>query len=204
MIRTSTLMFSTPPSRMNSRSWMTRSSLAWVSSGMLPISSKKIVPLSASSNSPFFGYTAPVNAPLTWPNRFDSSKSGGRLPELTVMNARSARDEFLAGAALAVDQDRRPRRRRLHDQVEHLAHARAPPDDFPQPVLVRQQVLAQCPVLRDQPPLRQRVPQHHQHFVVLERLGDVVEGAALHRRDGVLDRGEGGDHQHRQVVVYFL
>ena len=128
MMRTSTLIVSTPPSRMNSRSWITRSSLACVSSGMLPISSKKIVPLSASSNRPFFGYTAPVNAPLTWPKRFDSSRSGGRLPELTVMNAlvgarrvlvQRARDQLLAGAALAVDQDRRPARRRLDDQVEH-------------------------------------------------------------------------------------
>ena len=64
-----------------------------MSSGMLPISSKKIVPLSASSKRPFFGYTAPVNAPFTWPKRFDSSKSGGRLPEFTVMNALSARAE---------------------------------------------------------------------------------------------------------------
>ena len=54
---------------------------------------------------------------------------------------------------------------------------------------------------RDQPALRQRVAQDDQHFVVLERLADVVVGAALHRRDRVLDRRERGDHQHRQVVV---
>ena len=53
-ILTSTLITSTPPRRMNSRSCITRSSLAWVSRGMLPISSKKSVPLSASSNRPFF------------------------------------------------------------------------------------------------------------------------------------------------------
>jgi hypothetical protein len=55
MMRTSTLMVSTPPRRMNSRSWMTRSSLGWVSSGTLPISSKKMLPRSATSNSPFLG-----------------------------------------------------------------------------------------------------------------------------------------------------
>ena len=133
MMRTSTLIVSTPPSRMNSRSWITRSSLACVSSGMLPISSKKIVPLSASSNRPFFGYTAPVNAPLTWPKRFDSSRSGGRLPELTVMNALSARaespmkragDELLAGAALALNQHRRAARRGARDQVVDRLHLR--------------------------------------------------------------------------------
>ena len=129
------------------------------------------------------------------------------------MNARSERAEFwcsdarhqlLAGAALAVDQDRRPARRRLDDQVEHLPHARALADDLAEAVGVGLQVLPQRAVLGDQPPLRQRVAQDDQHLVVLERLGDVVEGAALHRRDGVLDRGERGDHQHRQVVVDLL
>ena len=79
---------------MKSRSWMTRNSLACVSSGTLPISSKKTLPLSARSNMPFFGYTAPVNAPLTWPKSVDSSRSGGRLPEFTVTKERSAREEF--------------------------------------------------------------------------------------------------------------
>ena len=55
MIRTSTLIVSMPPRRMKSRSWITRSSFACVSSGTLPISSKKMLPLSARSNSPFFG-----------------------------------------------------------------------------------------------------------------------------------------------------
>ena len=129
------------------------------------------------------------------------------------MNARSdagrvlmqrPRHQLLAGAALAVDQDRRAARRRLDDQVEHLPHPRAAADDLAEPVGVRLQVLPQRAVLGDQPPLRQRVAQHDQHFVVLERLGDVVERAALHRRDRVLDRGERGDHQHRQVVVDLL
>ena len=93
MIRVSTFFVSTPPRRMNSRSWITRNSFAWVSTGTLPISSKKIVPLSASSKSPFLAATAPVNAPLRWPNRFDSSRSGGRLPEFTVTKGWSARGE---------------------------------------------------------------------------------------------------------------
>ena len=93
MMRASTFFVSTPPSRMNSRSCITRSSLACVSIGTLPISSKKIVPLSASSNSPFLAATAPVKAPLRWPNRFDSSRSGGRLPEFTVTKGWSARGE---------------------------------------------------------------------------------------------------------------
>ena len=115
-----------------------------------------------------------------------------------------ARHELLAGAALAVDQNRRAARRRLHDQVEHLLHPRAAADDLAEAVGVRLQVLAERAVLGDEPALREGVAHDGQHFVVLERLGDVVEGAALHRRDRALDRRERGDHQHRQVVVDLL
>ena len=49
---------------MNSFSWITRSSFAWVSRWMLPISSKKIEPPSATSKSPRLLAIAPVKAPL--------------------------------------------------------------------------------------------------------------------------------------------
>ncbi len=94
-MRTSTLIVWVPPSRMNSFSCMTRSSLACVSRLMEEISSKKMVPLSAASNRPFFKATAPVKAPLTCPNRWLSSRSGGREPLLTVTNGASARFEFM-------------------------------------------------------------------------------------------------------------
>ncbi len=61
---------------------------------MLPISSKKIEPPEAASNSPFLLATAPVKAPLTWPNRLLSSRSGGIEPELTVTKGPSARREW--------------------------------------------------------------------------------------------------------------
>ena len=47
----------------------------------------------------------------------------------------------------------------------------------------------------------ERVSQNHQHFVVLERLGHVVERAALHRGDRVLDRGKRGHHDDGQLFV---
>ena len=43
-----------------------------------------------------------------------------------------------------------------------------------------------------------------EHFVVLEGLGDVVEGAALHGRDRRFDRRKRRDHQHRKVVIELL
>ena len=80
---------------MNSFSWITRSSLDWVSGGMFPISSKKIVPPWATSNRPFLCDTAPVKAPLTWPNRVLSRSSLGIDPEFTVTNGPSLRFELL-------------------------------------------------------------------------------------------------------------
>ena len=71
-------------------------------------------------------------------------------------------------------------------------------------VRVGLEILAQHAVLGDQPALGQGVSHDGEHFVVLEGLRDVVEGAPLHRGDGALDRRERGNHQHRQLVVYLL
>ena len=53
---------------------------------MVPISSKKIVPLLAISKYPLRAATAPVNAPFTWPNSADSSSSDGTEPLFTGTN----------------------------------------------------------------------------------------------------------------------
>ena len=112
-----------------------------------------------------------------------------------------ARHQLLAGAALALDQDRRAARRRLDDQVEHLPHPRAAADDVGELVVALLDVLPEVAVLVQQPPPLHRVADDDQHFVVLERLGDVVERAGLHRRDRALDRGVGGDDDDVQVLV---
>ena len=112
-----------------------------------------------------------------------------------------ARRQLLAGPALAFHEDRRAAQRGLGDQLEHLAHARAAADDVPQPLLLRAQARAERAVLGHQPPLLGRVADHHHHFFVLERLGDVVERAVLHGRDRVLERRVGGDEDDRQVFV---
>ena len=91
MMRTSTWIGSTPPTRRNSRSWITRSSLAWVSGEMVPTSSRKRVPSSAASNRPRRLATAPVKAPLTCPKRVDSSSSDGMALVCTGTKGPSAR-----------------------------------------------------------------------------------------------------------------
>ena len=59
-------------------------------------------------------------------------------------------------------------------------------------------------VLFDEAAALDGVADDDEHFVVLEGLGDVVEGAALHRGDRALDRRECRDHQHRHLVVDLL
>ena len=77
MMRTSTRTLSFEPSGMNSRSCRTRSSFTWISGPMVPISSKKIVPRLAVSNKPLRLAMAPVNDPLTCPNKSGFQQFGG-------------------------------------------------------------------------------------------------------------------------------
>src|ERR1700692_495707 len=98
-----------------------------------------------------------------------------------------ARDELLAGAATSLDEDRRTARRSLDDEIEHLPHARTLADDVRELVVPLLDVLTERPILVDQPPPLQRVADDHEHFLVLERLRDVVERPALHRGNRALD-----------------
>ena len=53
---------------------------------MVPISSRKMVPPSASANFPFLLVLAPVKAPRTCPNSSDSSRVSGMAAQLTLMS----------------------------------------------------------------------------------------------------------------------
>jgi hypothetical protein len=90
-----------------------------------------------------------------------------------------ARHELFAGPALPHDENRRPARRRLDDQIEHLLHPRTATDDARELLGLRLEVLAQCGVLGNQPAPLHRVAHNDQDLVVLERLGDIVEGPAF-------------------------
>ena len=91
MIRRSTLVGRVSPILMNSPHSSTRSSLACSSTGISPISSRKSVPLSASSNNPFLSLVAPVKLPARWPNNSLSSSSLEKAEQLTATNAPFAR-----------------------------------------------------------------------------------------------------------------
>ena len=120
-----------PPTGSIVCSCSTRSTLACVFRLMSPISSRKIVPPSATSNLPRRSATAPVNAPRTWPKSSLSISSSGIAAQLTSTNGAvpaaaervdGARDELLAGAVLAVDEHAAVGRRRHRDLLAQLAH----------------------------------------------------------------------------------
>ena len=86
MTRTSTAISSVPPTRRITFSCNARSSLICIACDVSPISSRKIVPPSATSKKPFLFATAPVNEPLVCPNSSLSSSSSGRAPQLIETN----------------------------------------------------------------------------------------------------------------------
>ncbi len=109
--------------------------------------------------------------------------------------------QLLARAALALNQDRRPARGGLDDQVEHLPHPGAAPDDVGELVVPLLDVLPERAVLAQQVAPLEGVADDDEHLVVLERLRDVVERSALHRGNRALDRRVRGDDDDGQLLV---
>ena len=115
------------------RSWSTRSSFTWRFGLMSPISSRKIVPPSASAKRPSRWLTALVKAPShvaeelgfeqLLGNRAAVHRDEHALGAAAVVVDR-ARDQLLAGAALARDQHRAVGVGHLVDDVEHAAQRR--------------------------------------------------------------------------------
>ena len=169
-----------------------------------PISSRKIVPASASSNFPMRRPAAPVNAPRSCPKSSLSSSVSGIAAQLMATNAPAAprgervdrvREELLARSALALEQDRRVGRRDALRLGAHCADRGRLADDRRNRLRVglgEEERLARARAALDRP--RDEQPQQ----VGIDRLGDEVFGAVLHRLDRRLDRAERRHHEHRQ------
>ncbi len=91
MTRTSTWIVSVPPTLSKHLSCNTRSNFACILMGISPISSRKIVPVSARSKRPIFLLVAPVKAPFSWPNSSLSNSWSGRAAQFTATKGLSAR-----------------------------------------------------------------------------------------------------------------
>ena len=114
-----------------------------------------------------------------------------------------SRKQLLAGAALAFEQHRRVGRRRAMQRHGDLLQLRIFADDLRRAAALRQ-LLLQQDVLGRQPPLRERALDHQQQMIGIDRLGEKVERAFLHRRDRVLNAAERGHHDDRQLRIELL
>ena len=203
MTRTSTFSVRSAPSGSNSRSCSTRSSFDCSAGLIVPISSRKIVPPSASANLPFLVVVgageraADVAEQLRLEQRLGDRRAvdlDERHVALRAAVVNGARDELLAGAGLAGDEHRALGIGDALGPADDLLHRPAAADDA---VVVELFVAlaAQVAVLGAQPLVIERAADDDQQLVDLERLLQVVERAELHRLDRALDRGVRGHHQ---------
>ena len=109
-----------------------------------------------------------------------------------------AGDEFLAGAALALDQDGAVGIGDLGDEVVDLLHLRARADDVLEAVFLLDD-LPQVAVLADEALVIERALDGELQLIHLERLGDVVVGAELHRLERRLHRLVRRDQDDRRL-----
>ena len=142
MIRVSIEIGRGLPSRSIWRSSSTRRSLTCTSAGRSPISSRKIVEWSASSNLPTWRDSAPVNAPFSRPNNSLSMSVAGIAPQLTRTIVRPLAaselvdlrcEEFLAGSRFSEQEHRGVGARYLPDLLHYPPDGRALSDDAGQP-----------------------------------------------------------------------
>ena len=119
-------------------------------------------------------------------------------PRAVVMNR--ARDDLLAGAGLAGDEDRAVGRRDGLEQLKQPRHRAALADDAFEAIPLLE-LRAQVRVLGFQPPLLERRVERVQQLVDLKRLADEVRRAALDRFDGVLHRAVAGDDDRDDVGI---
>ena len=209
MTRTSTWIVFCEPMRSTSPSCSTRSTLAWVRRLMSPTSSRKIVPLWASSNLPICFSVAPVNEPLLVAEQLALDQLLGdrgavHLDERLVPPVRVAVDgpghQLLAHPALAGDEHGRVRGRGAAHRVPDLLEGGAAAHH---PVAVVEDEL-QAAVLLDEPLLPERVAGGDQDALALRGLLDEVPGPELHRLDRGLDRPVAGQDHHRGRGVPLL
>ena len=172
---------------------------------MSPISSRKIVPLSASSNRPLRRDSAEVNAPRSWPNSSLSSRfsgqrravDGDRFPCAVLARiVDGLGDQLLAGAGLPLDQDGALGPGDVADQLEDAVHPRVPADDVVEAVVLLE-LLAEPQDLVLQGPLLEGAVHHELQVGRVDRLGQEVVGPEPHRLDDPVDRAERRGHDRR-------
>ena len=178
---------------------------------MSPISSRNSVPPAAASNFPIFAGDRSGKGPLLVAEELALEKlrgdrrgvhgdEGPARPLAVVMNGPG--DQFLARAALAVDQDRGVAFGHPADRLVDLLHGRRIAH---QPALVLLPHLGSERVhFERKPPDLDGLAYQDVDLVEIEGLGDIVEGPAAHGFDRVLHGGLRGHDDDRHAAVLRL
>jgi hypothetical protein len=151
------------------------------------------VPPFACSNRPCDRLVAPVKAPRSWPNsslsisRHVDRHEGAGAPLAVIVQR--ARDQFLAGAGLAVDHDRQVGGREAGDRAVNFLHRGAAADQRQAFFRIARFGHYRAGFRRR----RERSPDHRQQLRQVERLGQIFERATLRR---LHRRHQGGLRAH--------
>ena len=109
-------------------------------------------------------------------------------------------DQLFAGAALALNQNRRAAGRNLRDQVENLQHGLALADNILEVIALLQGALKLL-VFFFSAAAAHRGPHVRQQLLIVPGLLDEVSGAILHGADSVIHGAVSGNHDHRQLWI---
>ena len=110
-----------------------------------------------------------------------------------------ARDQLLAGAALAAEQYGRVVGDDAPDQLVDFLHRRAAADYFAADELAIDLVLEAVEIRGLRADFHRAFDRRRDQVEIGERLGQVVVSAALHRLDGVVHRARSGDHDDQRA-----
>ena len=210
MTRTSILRARDDPTRSISPDSRTRSSLACWRTGTFPISSRKIVPPSASSKRPMRSVRASVKAPFTCPKSSLSNRPSASAPVFTATSGREAREESACSvcATTSLPLPCSPVIKYVgvggtdaSNGLKHRLHGRGFGDEL------RPALRAKKPILRGQPfcLLEREVQfdlgaQNRQQALVLPGLLDEVPSAAPHGFDRQFDVAPSGHDDDGQAA----
>jgi hypothetical protein len=123
-----------------------------------------------------------------------------RLVASRALPVDGAGDQLLAGAALAGDQHRGRRARDVGHEMVELFHLRMSADDLAE-VVAALELRAQVDDLALERAPLERPAHEREQLVLLEGLGEVIEGAQLHGGHRRADRLHRGDQDDLDVLV---
>ena len=213
MTRHANLIVPLPPTRVISRFWSARRSLAWSSRFSSPTSSRKSVPPSACSNFPMWrGVGAGERALLVAEElalhellrdrrRVDDDERAdlGLARRRGRVKVDGPRDELLPGPRLALDGDGEVPAERLLDELVDPLHGRAVAYDLVHPVLFGDLGPELLDLAGQLHALLQPPDDDVELDEVVLALRDVVGRAALHGLDGDVGRPLRRDHDDGEV-----